>query len=175
MQEGNGIYWQHQGAHVFWPIGRRLMPGIYGTLQRIWETERPFELHMPTAIITGRADVIFDEAGGEVMSLAIVDYRTSTDPEAAEDYGLQLDPRPSLALRDLALLARWRPLRPATPQSPPAHPRRRPNSGSLTQGYSFTPVQDRPPPSKEGMNVMNSRAGITTSTWTEATRTAGPA
>lgn len=49
---------------------------------------------MPTAIITGRADVILDEGGGEVISLAIVDYRTSTDPEAAEDYGLQLDPRP---------------------------------------------------------------------------------
>jgi transposase len=48
------------------------------------------------------------------------------------------DPRPGMALRDLALLARRRPLRPPMPQSPAAPPRRGPNSGSLTQGYSFT-------------------------------------
>jgi ATP-dependent DNA helicase UvrD/PcrA len=33
-------------------------------LRRVWETERPFELHLPTAIITGRADVILDKEGG---------------------------------------------------------------------------------------------------------------
>ena len=59
-------------------------------LRRVWETERPFELHLPTAIISGRADVILDKEGGEVESLAIVDYKTSTDPEAEDDYGLQL-------------------------------------------------------------------------------------
>ena len=59
-------------------------------LWRVWETERPFELHLPTAIITGRADVILDKEGGEVESLAIVDYKTSTDPEASADYALQL-------------------------------------------------------------------------------------
>ncbi len=59
-------------------------------LWRIWETERPFELHLPTAIITGRADVILDKEGGEVESLAIVDYKTSTDPAASDDYALQL-------------------------------------------------------------------------------------
>jgi DNA helicase-2/ATP-dependent DNA helicase PcrA len=59
-------------------------------LQRVWETERPFELHLPTAIISGRADVILDKEGGEIQSLAIVDYKTSTDPEDDEDYGLQL-------------------------------------------------------------------------------------
>jgi DNA helicase-2/ATP-dependent DNA helicase PcrA len=59
-------------------------------LRRVWETERPFELHLPTAIISGRADVILDKEGGEISSLAIVDYKTSTDPEADEDYGLQL-------------------------------------------------------------------------------------
>ncbi len=57
-------------------------------LQRVWEVERPFELHLPTAIISGRADVILDKEGGEVRSLAIVDYKTSTDAE--DDYGLQL-------------------------------------------------------------------------------------
>jgi DNA helicase-2/ATP-dependent DNA helicase PcrA len=59
-------------------------------LRRVWETERPFELHLPTAIITGRADVILDKEGGEVESLAIVDYKTSTDPEVRDDYALQL-------------------------------------------------------------------------------------
>jgi DNA helicase-2/ATP-dependent DNA helicase PcrA len=59
-------------------------------LRRVWETERPFELHLPTAIITGRADVILDKEGGDVQSLAIVDYKTSTDPEASADYALQL-------------------------------------------------------------------------------------
>jgi DNA helicase II / ATP-dependent DNA helicase PcrA len=59
-------------------------------LWRVWETERPFELHLPTAIITGRADVILDKEGGEAESLAIVDYKTSTDPEANSDYALQL-------------------------------------------------------------------------------------
>jgi ATP-dependent DNA helicase UvrD/PcrA len=57
-------------------------------LQRVWETERPFELHLPTAIISGRADVILDNEGGQVQSLAIVDYKTSVDPE--DDHGLQL-------------------------------------------------------------------------------------
>jgi DNA helicase-2/ATP-dependent DNA helicase PcrA len=57
-------------------------------LQRVWEVERPFELHLPTAIISGRADVILDKEGGEVRSLAIVDYKTSTEED--DDHGLQL-------------------------------------------------------------------------------------
>jgi DNA helicase II / ATP-dependent DNA helicase PcrA len=59
-------------------------------LRRVWETERPFELHLPTAIITGRADVILDKENGKVQSLAIVDYKTSTDEEADPHYALQL-------------------------------------------------------------------------------------
>ncbi len=59
-------------------------------LRRVWETERPFELHLPTAIITGRADVILDNENGGAQSLAIVDYKTSTDEEARDDYALQL-------------------------------------------------------------------------------------
>jgi DNA helicase II / ATP-dependent DNA helicase PcrA len=59
-------------------------------LRRVRETERPFELHLPTAIISGRADVILDREGGEIRSLAIVDYKTSADPAAADDYALQL-------------------------------------------------------------------------------------
>jgi DNA helicase II / ATP-dependent DNA helicase PcrA len=59
-------------------------------LRRVWETERPFELHLPTAVVTGRADVILDKEGGKVQSLAIVDYKTSTDQDASPDYALQL-------------------------------------------------------------------------------------
>jgi DNA helicase II / ATP-dependent DNA helicase PcrA len=63
-------------------------------LYRVWETERPFELHLPTAIINGRADVILDSEGGEVTALAIVDYKTSVDSADLADgdaeYALQL-------------------------------------------------------------------------------------
>jgi DNA helicase-2/ATP-dependent DNA helicase PcrA len=59
-------------------------------LRRVWETERPFEVHLPTAVITGRADVILDKEGGEIESLAIVDYKTSTDPQDMADHELQL-------------------------------------------------------------------------------------
>ena len=59
-------------------------------LRRVWETERPFELHLPTAIVSGRADVILDVENGELRSLAIVDYKTSADPAAGDDYALQL-------------------------------------------------------------------------------------
>ena len=34
-------------------------------LGRIWATERPFELHLEGGIVSGRADVILDEEGGE--------------------------------------------------------------------------------------------------------------
>jgi DNA helicase-2/ATP-dependent DNA helicase PcrA len=71
-------------------------------LQRVWETERPFELHLPTAIISGRADVILDKEGGEVQSLAIVDYKTSTDndPQAKDNYQLQLAVYTDAGLRE---------------------------------------------------------------------------
>ncbi|MBK6534325.1 MAG: ATP-dependent helicase [Deltaproteobacteria bacterium] len=58
-------------------------------LQRIWEVERPFELHLEHANVVGRADVILDREGGVDGALAIVDYKTrrvDADPEM----GLQL-------------------------------------------------------------------------------------
>jgi DNA helicase-2/ATP-dependent DNA helicase PcrA len=58
-------------------------------LQRVWEVERPFELHLEHANVTGRADVILDREGGVDGALAIVDYKTrrvDDDPEL----GLQL-------------------------------------------------------------------------------------
>ena len=49
--------------------------------ERIWETERPFELHLDTAVVSGRADVILDREGGEAGAMAIVDYKTAMDPD----------------------------------------------------------------------------------------------
>jgi DNA helicase-2/ATP-dependent DNA helicase PcrA len=53
-------------------------------LLRTWATERPFELYLDGAVISGRADVIYDNHDGEIGRLAIVDYKTST--------GGQIDP-----------------------------------------------------------------------------------
>jgi DNA helicase-2/ATP-dependent DNA helicase PcrA len=45
-------------------------------LECIWEVERPFELHLESVIIVGRADVILDREGGSTAKLTIVDYKT---------------------------------------------------------------------------------------------------
>jgi DNA helicase-2/ATP-dependent DNA helicase PcrA len=58
-------------------------------LHRVWETERPFELHLDGVTITGRADVILDHEGGVPTALAIVDYKTATSGEGT-DHALQL-------------------------------------------------------------------------------------
>jgi len=50
-----------------------------GDMSRIWEVERPFELALPGVVVIGRADVILDRHEGKTDSLAIVDYKTSTD------------------------------------------------------------------------------------------------
>lgn len=50
-------------------------------LLRTWATERPFELYLPGVVISGRADVIYDEHDGVPENLAIVDYKTATGPE----------------------------------------------------------------------------------------------
>ncbi len=58
-------------------------------LARVWAMERPFELHLPNVILTGRADVILHaEDTGAPASLAIVDYKTATDDTI--DYAWQL-------------------------------------------------------------------------------------
>ncbi len=58
-------------------------------LFKVWAAERPFELHLPGAVVSGRADVILDEnAGGDRPALAIVDYKTSADE--ADHFDLQL-------------------------------------------------------------------------------------
>lgn len=58
-------------------------------LHRVWETERPFELHLEGVTITGRADVILDREGDVPTALAIVDYKTSTSGDMSE-HALQL-------------------------------------------------------------------------------------
>ncbi|HUP68403.1 MAG TPA: PD-(D/E)XK nuclease family protein [Acidimicrobiales bacterium] len=57
-------------------------------LHRVWETERPFELHLDGVTVLGRADVILDREGGVPTALAVLDYKTSTAVDA--DHGLQL-------------------------------------------------------------------------------------
>lgn len=50
-------------------------------LLRTWATERPFELYLPGVVVTGRADVVYDDHDGVPENLAIVDYKTSTRGE----------------------------------------------------------------------------------------------
>ena len=64
--------------------------GKYGNdLFRVWVTERPFELHVQGGIVTGRADVILDKEDGKPGSMAILDYKTSTEADNPV-YGFQL-------------------------------------------------------------------------------------
>lgn len=58
-------------------------------LHRVWQTERPFELHLDAVTVSGRADVILDRENGIPSALAIVDYKTSID-DSTEPYKLQL-------------------------------------------------------------------------------------
>jgi len=59
-------------------------------LLRVWEIERPFEVHFDNSTLAGRADVILDKEDGQIGNLAIVDYKTSTDPFRDERYHMQL-------------------------------------------------------------------------------------
>jgi DNA helicase-2/ATP-dependent DNA helicase PcrA len=59
-------------------------------LFRIWETERPFELHLDGITVAGRADVILDKEGGVETALAILDYKTSTSVLSEHELQLQV-------------------------------------------------------------------------------------
>lgn len=50
-------------------------------ITRTWATERPFELYLDGVVVSGRADVIYDEHDGVIDNLAILDYKTATGPE----------------------------------------------------------------------------------------------
>ena len=67
-------------------------------LDRLWEVERPFELHLGDAIITGRADVILDREDGNIHALALVDYKSSLRRE--QDFDLQLQVYASAGRRE---------------------------------------------------------------------------
>jgi DNA helicase-2/ATP-dependent DNA helicase PcrA len=58
--------------------------------ERVWATERPFELHLPQGFLSGRADVILDREGGRPDSLAIVDYKSGTDSASDKNFRFQL-------------------------------------------------------------------------------------
>lgn len=66
-------------------------------MQRVWETERPFELALDGVVVTGRADVILDRHDGAPDSLAIVDYKTAIDDR---ELGLQLQVYTAAGLRE---------------------------------------------------------------------------
>jgi DNA helicase-2/ATP-dependent DNA helicase PcrA len=70
-------------------VGDLPPPIIPTDLKRVWEVERPFELHLEHANVTGRADVILDREDGVDGALAIVDYKTRR-VDATHDTGLQL-------------------------------------------------------------------------------------
>lgn len=59
-------------------------------LYRVWDIERPFEVHIANSTLAGRADLILDKASGKIGQLAIVEYKTATDPMRDERYQLQL-------------------------------------------------------------------------------------
>lgn len=59
-------------------------------LKRIWAIERPFEVQLEGVVLSGRADIILDEEDGKIGRLAVVDYKTATDPLRDERYELQL-------------------------------------------------------------------------------------
>ncbi len=59
-------------------------------LHRVWEVERPFELHLTAGNVVGRADVILDREGGVAGNLALVDYKTRKVREDDASLDLQL-------------------------------------------------------------------------------------
>ncbi|MFO0652648.1 MAG: ATP-dependent DNA helicase [Polyangiales bacterium] len=61
-------------------------------LTRVWDVERPFELHLADMSLRGRADVVLDDQGGVKGALALVDYKTRPvhDGDATLDLQLKL-------------------------------------------------------------------------------------
>lgn len=59
-------------------------------LRKVWEVERPFELHLDGATISGRADVIVDRSDGAATRLEIVDYKTAAQEDGSFDFQLQV-------------------------------------------------------------------------------------
>jgi len=68
----------------------RYMDKYRTDLSRVWETERPFQVHLPDGTISGRADIILDQEEGRPGRLAIVDYKTAKDAEDDDRYQFQI-------------------------------------------------------------------------------------
>jgi DNA helicase-2/ATP-dependent DNA helicase PcrA len=64
---------------------------------RVWEAERPFELALPGAVISGRADVVLDLHEGKPNNLAILDYKTSVGDQ---EFSLQLQVYAEAGIRE---------------------------------------------------------------------------
>lgn len=63
----------------------------YGAdLHRVWQTEYPFELHLPGVTVSGRADVILDSGIQGASSLTLIDYKTRASEESEHDIQLQV-------------------------------------------------------------------------------------
>ena len=63
----------------------------YGAdLHRVWQTEYPFELHLPGVTVSGRADVILDTGATGATSLTLIDYKTRSSGESEHDIQLQV-------------------------------------------------------------------------------------
>jgi DNA helicase-2/ATP-dependent DNA helicase PcrA len=59
-------------------------------LSRVWETERPFQIHFPEGTVSGRADIILDQEEGRPGRLAIVDYKTAKNAEDDDRFHFQI-------------------------------------------------------------------------------------
>lgn len=66
-------------------------------LTRLWEAERPFELSLDGALVSGRADVVLDMHEGVVNNLALVDYKTSVGDQ---EFDLQLQVYAEAGIRE---------------------------------------------------------------------------
>jgi DNA helicase-2/ATP-dependent DNA helicase PcrA len=59
-------------------------------LHNVWAVERPFELHLGEATVSGRADVIIKQNDSGLESLYIVDYKTAADGHDSHSFQLQV-------------------------------------------------------------------------------------
>ena len=66
-------------------------------MQRVWATERPFELALDGVVVSGGPDVILDQHMGFYDSLAIVDYKTAIGDR---ELGLQLQVYTEAGIRE---------------------------------------------------------------------------
>lgn len=77
-------------------------------LRRVWDVERPFELHLPELSLRGQADVVLDQEGGVSGALALVDYKTRPVHDDDGSLALQLQLYAAAARAEgLDLRAAW--------------------------------------------------------------------